>query len=140
MSENETVNDASCKDINDVFESLTFIEDNLASDGFKEGLEKGKTDGEIEGYHLGYHRGAEIGSEIGYYKGFLEALRKTLEVSSQQNIVVEKLEKLIESFPLINDEFTDLIAQRDGIRSTYKRLCSLLKLDPKIPENSELSF
>jgi len=142
MFKNDPDSSSGCVDINDVFDSISFIEENLSSSGFKDGFEKGKIDGEIEGYHLGYHRGAEIGSELGYYKGFLEVLKKSLDPDSLTpvNGVIEKLNALIESFPQVNDESIDLIALRNNIQSTYKRLCSLLKLDSKIPESSQLNF
>lgn len=129
-------------DINDVFDSIAFSEDNIASNGFKEGLKKGQSDGELEGYHLGYHRGAELGSEIGFYKGFLEAFNsiENEEMRSRHKNTIEKLSSLIESFPKANDDTFDIVSVRDSIRSTYKKLCSVLKIEPEIPDNSNLSF
>lgn len=141
MSINSHVN-LSPGDINDVFDSIAFSEEKIASTGFKEGFKKGLTDGELEGYHLGYHRGAELGSEIGFYKGFLVAFNSTAdeEMRSRHKTTIEKLSGLIDSFPKANDDTFDIVSVRDNIRSTYKKLCSILKIEPEIPDNSNLSF
>lgn len=129
-------------DVNDAFDSIALAEESFSSSGFKEGFEKGKGVGEFEGYHLGYHRGAELGAEIGFYKGFLQAFKNTTDSSiiARHNNIVEKLTQLIDSFPRFNDETVDIVVLRDQIRSLYKRLCSLLKTDSCLPEDSKLSF
>lgn len=130
------------EDINEVFDSIALSEDNIASSGFDEGLKKGQTIGELEGYHLGYHRGAELGCEIGFYKGFLKAVNSSAdeESLSRHKSTIEKLSSLIESFPKTNDDQLDIVSLRDTIRSTYKKLCSGLKIEPGMPDNPTLSF
>lgn len=142
MSDKTVSIDFDSLDVNDAFDSLTLAEEHLSSNGFKEGFEKGKIIGEVEGYHLGYHRGAELGAEIGFYKGFLQAFINTADskILSSHNNIVEKFNRLITSFPRSNDETVDIVLMRDQIRSLYKRLCSLLKTDCYIPEDSKLSF
>ncbi|KAG8310770.1 hypothetical protein J6590_057439 [Homalodisca vitripennis] len=129
-------------DINDAFDCIAFSEEHFTTSGFNDGFERGKQIGNFEGYHLGYHRGAELGAEIGFYKGFIEALLKTAgnEVLSHHCTVIEKLASLIGTFPSCNDEKTDIITLRNQIRSTYKRLCSLLKISSDLPGNSHLEF
>lgn len=131
-----------CLDVNDAFDSIVLAEKHISSSGFKEGFEKGQITGEVEGYHLGYHRGAEFGAEFGFYKGFLQALQKTADsvTLSHYSNVIEKLTVLVETFPKHNDDTVDIISMRDQVRSLYKRLCSLLKIDSQLPETNTLSF
>lgn len=130
-------------DINEVFDNIVLSEQKISDQGFDEGFKKGTVEGQCEGFHLGFHRGAEIGSEIGYYKGVVEALLKTCSVDLTPHKHLEALNrvnKLIDLFPIDNNETSDIVVLRDNIRSQYKRLCSLLKIDPSLPENNELSF
>jgi len=129
-------------DVNDAFDSIAFVEDKVVLNGFREGYNKGECIGEYEGYHLGYHRGAEIGAEVGFYKGFVEAFVRNYNLSndSQLRPIIEKLNRLMESFPRFNDDSTDIINLKTQMRSLYKRLCSLLKTDTRIPEDLLVSF
>lgn len=133
--ENESVN-------SDIFDCITFSENTLVCKGYDEGFQKGKTIGENEGYHLGYHRGAELGAEIGFYKGFLEALVNTGDKSqvSKHSSILEKFTKLLDSCPSNNDDNFDIVEFRDSVRATYKRLCSLLKIDPLTSLGSQSTF
>lgn len=129
------------KDINDAFEDIFLVEDRLNQEAYVEGFTKGRLEGNPEGYHLGYHRGAELGAELGYYLGaakwWLDEERKVNEKIKNQ---LENLIKLIENFPKSNDENFDILGQADVVRGLYRKICSLLKIDGKFPENNNLSF
>lgn len=131
---------AECDDINDVFESIAFSEQKVSDSAFEEGFVKGVSEGEVEGYHLGYHRGAEVGAEIGYYSGCIDALCKVDSLGKHNNPkcieLMHKIKNLINSFPRHNADNVDIIFLRDNIRAQFKRLCSLLKVDLSVRENT----
>lgn len=130
------------KDINDLFDSITFSEDQIWKDAYEKGLEKGKEDGKLEGFHLGYHLGAEIGGELGFYKQIINTieLQRPELLNEKTHPIIKKIQSMIEEFPPVNSEDQDIIYLRDSIRSRYKQLCSLLKIEPLFAPNNQLSF
>ncbi|KAF2899992.1 hypothetical protein ILUMI_06185 [Ignelater luminosus] len=137
--------DAQDKDINDIFSDLLLSEEHLSKEGYDEGYTKGASEGNIEGYHLGYHRGAEIGAELGYYCGVVENLLMLHKENADPRIEknkkhLETLKTLIESFPKHNSEEVDILALADNIRTLFKKVCALFKIDAAYPEADKLSF
>ncbi|XP_022197493.1 protein LTO1 homolog [Nilaparvata lugens] len=131
-------------DINDVFDDIALSEEKIVQNSFQEGLSKGVLEGEIEGFHLGYHRGSEIGSEIGFYSGFVDILISisTLKEDFPQKgiVILTKLKNLLLEFPRSNVEDCDMVQLLENIRSLYKKLCVMLKIDCRLPMKDELSF
>lgn len=132
------------REINLVFDDIAFSEDRIVKKAFVDGLQKGFRDGDEKGYRLGFLKGVEFGAEIGYYEGIVKALRSLCSqdpacLSTKSINVLNKLHSALISFPSTNCPNTDLIDQRDQIRSYYKQLCSLLKLDIAL-DGEELSF
>lgn len=128
-----------CDDINDVFESIAFSEQKISDSAFEEGFIKGVSEGEVEGYHLGYHRGAEIGAEIGYYKGCIDVLSRVDDNEKHNpkcSELLHKIKNLIDMFPKQNVDDVDIIVCRDNIRAQFKRLCSLLKVELGVRQNT----
>lgn len=131
-------------EINQAFDDIAFSEDKLVKKAFVDGLQKGLRDGDEKGYRLGFLKGVEFGTEVGYYKGIAKALRASYSqdpacLPAKCVTVLNKLHSALESFPSTNCPNTDLISQRDQVRSYYKQLCSLLKLDIAL-NGEELSF
>lgn len=131
-------------EINQVFDDIAFSEDKFVKKAFVDGLLKGLHDGDEKGYRLGFLKGVEFGTEIGYYEGIVKALRSLHDqnpacLTTKSLSVLNKLHSALASFPSINCPNTDLIDQRDQVRSYYKQLCSLLKLDIAL-NGEELSF
>lgn len=132
-------------DINGAFDSIALCEDEVVNRSYLEGKMLGIREGEIEGFHLGYHRGCELGYEIGYYKGFIKVIHYLLKnkdsrCSDKVIKAVEKLQNLVECFPVKNVEGSDLIKLRDEIRVRYKRICSLLKIEISLPFVDKLAY
>lgn len=128
-------------DINDVFDNIVFIEENLTEQGYAEGFKEGQSTGNSEGYHLGYHRGSELGAELGYYYGITTYyLTDKVEKSSKIAAILENLKISIENFPKINDENCDIFELANGIRAQFRKACSLLKISGKYPEADDLNF
>ncbi|KAJ8681937.1 hypothetical protein QAD02_017729 [Eretmocerus hayati] len=125
-------------DINEAFDNLLLAEDLAERAGYKEGFEAGKNQ-MIEGYHLGYHRATLIGSQLGYYFGVLTYLQQTsrapkvLELSKQ-------LIKDVEQFPVHNDESLDIFEKFDSITISFRKLCSVAKIDAKYSDGNRLEF
>lgn len=125
------------RDINEVFDEITFTEDRINAQSYEEGYKVGVESGNTEGYHLGYHRGAEIGAELGYYFGVLssvhtesERIKKSISVCLQ----------LIDKFPKTNDENCDIFEEIDHLRAIYRKICAQLKINGKFSETDNLSF
>ncbi|KAB0802782.1 hypothetical protein PPYR_04968 [Photinus pyralis] len=138
-----TVSDSTDKDINDVFSDILLSEELLNKKGYEEGYGIGTLNGNIEGYHLGYHRGAEIGAELGYYLGVVENHLKSIK-NKQANDKKFKhliaLQHLIETYPKHNSETVDILKLLDDIRSQFRKVCSLLKVNASYPESSKVTF
>ena len=79
------------RDINDVFDAISFSEEKILKTGFEEGLEKGTADGAREGFVLGLAKGSELGTEVGFYQGFAEGWIAELRSDDSQ----KKSEKAI---------------------------------------------
>lgn len=129
-------------DVNGAFDDIFRTEDRLSAAGFEDGYESGRQKGAEEGFHLGYHRGAELGAELGFYSGVVEAwLSLEHRVTSDKALQsLHKLKELIKSFPRTNRDDIDILASFDKIRVSYRKVCSLLKMNASYPEASKLSF
>lgn len=129
-------------DINKVFDEILFAEDRLVKDGYREGFQKGSTEGNLEGYHLGYHRGAEIGAELGYYLGVALATLndKDKKLNEKLTVHLQEIIDLINKFPQTNVDDVDIKSELEKVKSLYKKICSLLKLNATYPEIDQLSF
>jgi len=132
-------------DIDAAFDSIVLVEDNLVQSGFKEGYLQGAEDGEKEGFLLGLDKGSQIGQEIGFYAGFGEGwhshLSSTPELQTKNKRVLsqlEKLLKLIESVPEINQQTVDISDTLENIRSKFKTICSMLNF--KQEQSTEISW
>lgn len=91
---------------------------------------------------MGYHRGAEIGAELGYYLGFVESYVTEEQKSNFSEKVLQHtqvLVDLIRKFPTCNSE-ENILDMVEKIRTLFKKICSLLKIDAFYPEVDELSF
>jgi len=131
-------------DINDVFDNIVFSEDKIVREGFCEGLKKGISEAEVEGYHLGFHKGIEFGYELGYYEGITNCLlrsfeSKKVELPEKISQILVKIKALISNYPCINCPNTDIVRSKNEIKSLFRRLCSLLKFDGLLAEES-ISF
>ncbi|RZF40860.1 hypothetical protein LSTR_LSTR003370 [Laodelphax striatellus] len=131
-------------DINDVFDDIVLTEEKIVQDSYEIGFRKGILEGEIEGFHLGYHRGSELGNEIGFYSGFVDILTSISALKSdfpeKSVVILTKLKKVLAEFPRSNVEDSDMVQLLENIRSLYKKLCSILKIDSSLPIKDELSF
>lgn len=125
------------RDINKVFDEITFTEDRINSQGYEEGFAEGAASGNTEGYHLGYHRGAEIGAELGFYCGVLSSAKTE---SDRVRKSIETCLQLIEAFPRTNDENCDIFKEIDTLRALYRKACAQLKINGKFTESENLSF
>ncbi|KAF5273059.1 hypothetical protein FQR65_LT04801 [Abscondita terminalis] len=134
------------KDINDIFDDILLSEECLNQEGYNEGFLSGSSKGNAEGYHLGYHRGAEVGSELGYYFGIVQNIIQTLpnndnNLQNDKKILnLLKLRGLIESFPHHNSEDVDFLTLLDNIRTLFKKVSALFKINLPYPEASKVSF
>eukprot|EP00968_Pinguiococcus_pyrenoidosus_P015446 scaffold1428_cov259-Pinguiococcus_pyrenoidosus.AAC.13 len=102
----------------DMFDAVTMLEERVFSDGIRSGLEMGTTSGFLEGQGLGLDRGFDLGQELGYIDGVVQALRAALAddelsdklgksgASPSPRLLsnLDKLEELVEAFPLENDK------------------------------------
>lgn len=111
--------------------------------GFDEGYKKGIDDGELEGYHYGYHEGSRIGAEIGFYKGFvctliaLDKQKKTeILISDKAKDIAKRLMLMLHCPPEFASKTVGQEQQISDIRRNYKRLCSLLKFNGNIFNNT----
>jgi len=127
--------DANNGDINDLFDSIVLSEDRIVCESYETGYKAGESEGFSEGLRLGSERGKKIGSEIGFYLGFVEQWRKFyLTESGDQHrrekvlSALNKLEKAAVDFPHFNSR-EELSVKLDSIRSKFKLVCSLLKIN-----------
>lgn len=129
-------------DVNSAFDDIFLTEDRLSAVSFEDGFESGRKKGAEEGFHLGYHRGAELGAELGFYSGVVEAwLSLDSKVTSEKaRQSLHKLQLLLKNFPRTNTDSIDILASFDKIRVSYKKVCSLLKMNSSYPEATKLSF
>ncbi|XP_034245195.1 protein LTO1 homolog [Thrips palmi] len=129
-------------DVNSAFDDIFRTESRLSSAAFEDGFESGRLKGAEEGFHLGYHRGAELGAELGFYSGVVEAwLSLESNVTSERALQsLRKLQQLLKNFPRTNVDNVDIMASFDEIRVSYRKVCSLLKMNSSYPEASKLSF
>lgn len=137
--------ESSEKDINDIFDNILLSEESLNNEGYNEGFLNGTSNGNSEGYHLGYHRGAEVGSELGYYFGIVECLlhkssNDDTTKNNKRTINLLRLKSLIDSFPHYNAEDIDFLDLLDNIRTLFKKVCALFKINLSYPEASKVSF
>lgn len=122
------------QDINDVFETIACSEELINKNGFNEGLKKGEESGLKEGYHYGYHRGINLGKEVGFYSGFVEGmLSRSTSYSRKVKALLIKLQTALESFPRENKEDAEFDVYLQNLRSLFKTICALLKLDSSLP-------
>lgn len=125
------------RDINEVFDEITFTEDRINAQSYDEGYKDGVQSGNTEGYHLGYHRGSEIGAELGYYCGVLSSVKTDSERIQKS---IETCLQLIDKFPRTNDENCDIFKEIDQLRALYRKICAQLKISGKFTETDNLSF
>lgn len=128
------------RDINDIFDDIASIEDQINEGSYQKGLTDGKSIGNTDGYHLGYHRGAELGAELGYYYGVLKVYSNRQQNTERQQSCIELVLKLIDEFPRTNSEQADIIGLAGVIRTQYRKTCAILKINRKYPESDQLSF
>lgn len=144
MSTIETVKESektvSNRDINDIFDDITFSEERINEEGYQKGVTDGQSIGNTDGYHLGYHRGAELGAELGYYYGVLKSHANSEKNTERQQKSIDLVLKLITEFPRTNDEQADILGLADTIRAQYRKACAILKINGKYPESDQLSF
>lgn len=128
-------------DVNNVFESLLFAEEQAQVSGYVDGYKSGK--GRLlKGYHLGYHRASLVASQLGYYYGVLEQYLHCNKTSSDKvtSLAIEILDN-IHNFPKHNDDTVDIFKTLEDIKFKYVRFCSLAKLNPAYPSTtSKLDF
>ncbi len=129
-------------DINDVFDDIVLIEEKLTAQGYSEGFKDGQSSGNSEGFHLGYHRGSELGAELGYYYGITTFYLNNNRVEKDSKVagILVTLKGLLEQFPQTNDENCDIFELANGIRSTFRKACTFLKISGKYPEADDLNF
>lgn len=136
----ESEKTASNRDINDIFDDITFSEERISEEGYQKGVTDGQSIGNTDGYHLGYHRGAELGAELGYYYGVLKSYANSENNTERQQKSIDLVLKLIIEFPRTNDEQSDILGLADTIRAQYRKTCAILKINGKYPESDQLSF
>lgn len=125
-------------DVNDAFESV-FLAENLAEKkSYEEGLAIGKKQW-FDAFHLGYHKGSQIASELGYIYGVAIFCQKNLKSDKVSDICTKLIEE-IGDFPKENIETRDIVGELEKIRSRFKRLCSLAKIDYPNLETGKLEF
>ena len=82
-------------------------------------------------------KGIEIGQEIGFFLGFSQTWLKKLEdhpPSEERKKIgkvvtsLQKLKDLAEKFPKDNLKDVDVVEKLNVMRSTFKLICSLLKI------------
>ena len=129
-------------DINLAFDSILQTEERISAEGYRQGFEYGRAAGTNESYHLGYHRGSEIGAELGFYAGVAEAWLSLGPdaISEKARRHLHLLLEQLNNYPKTNVDSVDILALADNIRSSYRRVCSLLKINASYPESSKLSF
>lgn len=124
-------------DINDIFESIAFSEDSINKNGYNEGFKKGQESGLKEGYHFGYHRGINLGKEVGFYSGFVEGmLTETTNRPPKLEALLVKFKNSLEKVPHENKEDAEFDLLLQNLRSIYKTVCSILKIDSSLPNSS----
>lgn len=136
----ESEKTVSNRDINDIFDDITFSEERITEEGYQKGVTDGQSIGNTDGYHLGYHRGAELGAELGYYYGVLKSHTNSEKNTERQQKSIDLVLKLITEFPRTNDEQADILGLADTIRAQYRKTCAILKINGKYPESDQLSF
>lgn len=128
-------------DINEVFDNIVLTEEKLSQKSYEEGFQEGIIQGNLEGYKLGYAKGVELGEELGNYYGLaLINLNSTKSEKIQKHL--QLLIKRIDEFPKINDPEKDLIGEIQEIRTQFKKIKAMLKLQsPKKAINEkDLTF
>lgn len=131
----------------DEFESIFMADSAVVSEGYKHGIENGKILGEKEGFSMGKARGKELSQEVGFIFGFCLSHMAITEncddkkCSAKLKDTFQKTVILIEDFVKDSDptnmKFDENI---DKIRSNFKRICSILKINYSISTQQTLSF
>lgn len=127
-------------DVNNVFESLLFAEEQAQKSGYVDGYENGRNR-LLRGYHLGYHRASLIAAQLGYYYGVLEQYLHSNKASSEKvTSLAKEILDSIHNFPRHNDNNIDILKTLEDIKFKYIKFCSLAKLNPTYPEASKFDF
>lgn len=125
-------------DINDVFDNIFLFEDQLQKKHYDEGYKDGIKSGNTDGYHLGYHRGTEIGAELGYYYGVVISILKNksnFQFTMYQS--AEQIKNSIDKFPNNNSADFDIIIELDNIRTQFKKIASILKIEKTFEKSKQ---
>ncbi|XP_037945108.1 protein LTO1 homolog [Teleopsis dalmanni] len=134
------------RDINDIFDDIALVENNIANKSYHVGFEEGLTEGTKEGHALGYAHGIALGEEIGDMYGFVVA-QLQFQHTSKIKRSLEHLRHAIDDFISNIDVNIDNKTALEQIRVQFRRLqvMSEIKSDCKIDKNTvdirkDLSF
>ena len=130
------------RDIDDAWDDILMYDQKAYDKGFEDGRKESLKKAQIEGTLLGLKKGQEVGSEIGFYKGVCQAIRGALPVGNNQDelnaveikawATLDRLQLLLDHFPVVNDKEANLAEKLMDIRTKYKQLLSVtgLKIQP----------
>lgn len=118
-------------EIQAAFDDIFLLEDRLLESGYQEGVVLGIEKGWKEGYNLGYLNGLVTGTEIHFCEGVMKALSIIGETEVPRNLrtqrVLDSISSMTRQFPHNNADH--LGRSLEEIRSKFKQVCSLLKMD-----------
>lgn len=126
-------------DFNEVVDNILLAENVAEEEAYKEGYAAGKNQ-MVEGFHFGYHRASSLAAQLGYYFGVLMYIQKTFDVPKILDLS-SKLMNEIKEFPVDNnDSSIDIFEKFENIKLSFKKICSLAKIDGAYPEANKLDF
>lgn len=137
------------QDLDAAFDSIVFAETIFQAKGFKQGSLVASNRDRSEGFSLGVKKAFEIGSEIGFFESFANVWIKLVEADSdKKNEKVRKeLKKLKDLAEKVSDQNSkdeesesDVWSDLNLMRSKYRMICKLLKLETVDTKAKEISW
>lgn len=131
-SETSSDDDIATQNLDDLFDDVTLMEEELVSIGKKEGSKHISKKAYIDGYETGRQHGSQLGFELGFYNGFVSLMLfsgkngfdsiRYEKLLTKLHLTLSKLD--LNEKTLANDDFMNTEVKL--IRQNFKRLLQII--------------
>jgi flagellar biosynthesis/type III secretory pathway protein FliH len=119
--------------LNDFLEETVLLDESQYKEGYKDGYNDGLISGKEEGREVGLKTGFQVGEELGFYQGCIDVWNSVIQIDPEaftprvrKNIA--QLEKLLDSFPLMEPENENAQEILENIRLKFRVACANLRV------------
>ncbi|KAF3320855.1 oral cancer-overexpressed protein 1 [Carex littledalei] len=125
--------DSTSSNLGDFLEESVLLDESQYQEGFKDGYRDGLVSGKEEGREVGLNTGFQVGEELGFYEGCIDVWNSVIQIdpeafTSRVRKNIEQLEKLIDSYPLMEPENEDVQQMLENIRLKFRVVCANLRV------------